>query len=170
MTCAPAPMAQAQPDRPHNPRPSLRRFPALQESASAGWFTPVPEKYPASPESRERALQRSGMKANTWGFGFAAALTCGSALAQQTQGERPPRPDSASNAPIGGWCDALTGTKKDECLRDERRRQEERKAAPRAGTRGCDALVGQERERCLRQGGTLEVDAKTGAGATAREQ
>src|SRR5262245_58756907 len=99
------------------------------------------------------------MKANAWGVGFAAALTCGSALAQQAEGERPPRPDSASNAPIGGWCDALTGAKKEECLRDERRRQEEKKKE--ATTRGsCDALVGQERERCLRKGGTLEVDAR----------
>jgi hypothetical protein len=111
------------------------------------------------------------MNPNARNLGLVAALICGSSLAQPMEGERPPRPDSASNAAIGGWCDALTGTKKDECLRDERRRQEERKAAPSAGTRGsCDALVGQERERCLRQGGTLEVDAKIGAGATAREQ
>ena len=109
------------------------------------------------------------MKANAWGFGIAAVLTCGSALAQQAEGERPPRPDSASNAAIGGWCDALTGAKKEECLRDERRRQEEKKQG--ATTRGsCDPLVGPERERCLRKGGTLEVDAKTSAGATAREQ
>ena len=109
------------------------------------------------------------MKANAWGLGIAAVLTCGSALAQPTEGGRPPRPDSASNAAIGGWCDALTGAKKEECLRDERQRQEEKKKG--ATTRGsCDALVGPERERCLDKGGTLEVDAKTSAGTAAREQ
>ena len=107
------------------------------------------------------------MKANRWGLGLAAFLVLGSSPAQQTQGERPPRPDSASNAAIGGWCDALTGAKKDECLRDERRRQDDKKGA---GTRGdCDRLVGPDKDRCLRQGGTLEVDARSNAGAVARE-
>ena len=109
------------------------------------------------------------MKANRWGLGLAAFLVLGSSPAQQTQGERPPRPDSASNAAIGGWCDALTGAKKEECLRDERRRQEE-KPADGARTRGtCDAMVGPEKERCLRRGGTIEVDTGAHAGATARE-
>ena len=44
------------------------------------------------------------------------------ALAQT--GERAPRPESASNARVGGWCDALTGQKKEQCLRDERMKQE----------------------------------------------
>jgi hypothetical protein len=99
-----------------------------------------------------------------------AALFFRFAAAQEARdGERPPRPDNASNAAIGGWCDALTGAKKEECLRDERKRQEE-KAAARSSTLGtCDALVGPEKERCLRQGGTVEVEARTGAGAKARE-
>jgi hypothetical protein len=109
------------------------------------------------------------MKANRRALGVAAFLILGSSSAQQTEGERPPRPDSASNAAIGGWCDALTGAKKEECLRDERRRQEE-KAADGARTRGtCDAVVGPEKERCLRQGGTIEVDTAARAAATARE-
>ena len=110
------------------------------------------------------------MKANVWNLGLAAILSCGPSFAQQTEGERPPRPESASNAAIGGWCDALTGAKKEECLRDERRRQEEKKAQAEATRGSCDALVGPDKERCLRQGGTIEVDAKPGAGATAREQ
>lgn len=93
----------------------------------------------------------------------AAALVTAASLAQQPpQGERPPRPDNASNAAIGGWCDALTGAKKEQCLRDERKRQEE-KAAVGSSTRGsCDALLGQDKEHCLRQGGGIEVDAKAG--------
>jgi hypothetical protein len=110
------------------------------------------------------------MTTNTRSLGIAAVLICGSALAQQPEGERPPRPDIASNAAIGGWCDALTGTKKEECLRDERRRQEEKKKNGVATRGSCDPLVGPDKERCLRQGGTIEVDAKAGAGATAREQ
>ena len=100
----------------------------------------------------------------------AAALISASSFAQQVRdGERPPRPDSASNAAIGGWCDALTGAKKEQCLRDEPKRQED-KAASGSTTHGsCDALVGPDQERCLRQGGTLEVDAKTNPGANARE-
>jgi hypothetical protein len=115
------------------------------------------------------------MRANPWQLGLAAILICGTSFAQQAEGERPPRPDNASNAAIGGWCDALTGAKKEECLRDERRRQEERKAQGAATRGSCDALVGPDKERCLRQGGTIEVDVKAGAGATrgsnkAREQ
>jgi hypothetical protein len=52
-------------------------------------------------------------------------LFCGMSFAQSSKdGERPPRPASASNARVGGWCDALTGEKKEQCLRDERRQQE----------------------------------------------
>jgi hypothetical protein len=101
---------------------------------------------------------------------LSAALISASALAQSAkEGERPIRPDIASNAAIGGWCDALTGAKKEECLRDERRREQEaRKEDPR--TRGtCDALVGSQKEECLRKGGTVEVGATSGAGRTARE-
>jgi hypothetical protein len=82
------------------------------------------------------------------------------------QGERAPRPDSASNARVGGWCDALTGEKKEQCLREERQRQDQTARGP--GLRGtCDALIGPEKERCLVEGGSIEVDAKTGAGGTA---
>jgi hypothetical protein len=99
-----------------------------------------------------------------------AVMLCGTALGQSfKEGERPPRPDSASNAAIGGWCDALTGAKKDECLRDERRRAQE-KSGEGASSRGsCDALIGPERQRCLRQGGSIEVRSERGAssGATA---
>jgi hypothetical protein len=99
-----------------------------------------------------------------------AALVFGFAAAQDArEGERPPRPDSASNAAIGGWCDALTGAKKEQCLRDERKREEE-KAVAGSSTRGsCDVLVGPDKERCLRQRGTVETEAGTGAGARARE-
>lgn len=101
---------------------------------------------------------------------LAALLTsAGSAAQSSRDGERPPRPDSASNAAIGGWCDALTGAKKDECLRDERRRAQE-KSGEGASSRGsCDALIGPERQRCLRQGGSIEVRSERGAssGATA---
>lgn len=101
---------------------------------------------------------------------FASALVSVSSLAQQARdGERPLRPDNASNASIGGWCDALTGAKKEQCLRDERKRQEE-KAAAGSSTRGsCDALTGPDKERCLRQRGTVEVDARKNAGASAQE-
>ena len=43
--------------------------------------------------------------------GFAAAQDA------RDNGERPPRPDNASNAAIGGWCDALIGPDKERCLR-----------------------------------------------------
>jgi len=84
----------------------------------------------------------------------AAALVSASSFAQQVrEGERPPRPDSASNAAIGGWCDALTGAKKEECLRDERKRQEEKAAAGSSTSGKRDALVGPDQARCPRQGG-----------------
>jgi hypothetical protein len=100
----------------------------------------------------------------------AAALLTGVAIAQRPdEGERPPRPDSASNAAIGGWCDALTGDKKAQCLRDERRRQE----LDRRSTRGsCDDLMGPDKERCRKRGGSIEVQANPGGastGATRRE-
>lgn len=112
------------------------------------------------------------MKARVLIAVVSAALLLGSAaLAQDARdGERPPRPDNASNAAIGGWCDALTGAKKEQCLRDERRRQEQKAAEGGATTRGsCDALVGPDKERCLRQGGAVEVDARKNSGATAQE-
>lgn len=103
-------------------------------------------------------------------LGIAAALTCTAAFAQPAgttgNGERAARPDSASNARVGGWCDALTGEKKEQCLREERRKPDRTARGP--GLRGtCDALIGPERERCLHQGGTVEVDAKPSAGAPA---
>jgi hypothetical protein len=110
------------------------------------------------------------MNAHTLLAAGAAALVSAASLAQQAgQGERPPRPDNASNAVIGGWCDALTGAKKEECLRDERKRQEE-KAAAGSSTRGsCDALAGPDKARCLQQGGTVEVDVRTNDVAAGRE-
>jgi hypothetical protein len=91
-------------------------------------------------------------------FGIIAALISFASLAQTAkEGERPPRPDSASNAAIGGWCDALTGAKKEECLRDERRRQQEKAMQGRSTGGSCDGLIGLERERCLRQGGNIEA-------------
>jgi hypothetical protein len=104
-------------------------------------------------------------------FSILGALICAAAGAQTAkEGERAIRPDSASNAAIGGWCDALTGAKKEECLRDERRREQQaRKEEPR--TKGsCDALFGFEKERCVREGGTIEVGAASSAGRTAAEQ
>jgi hypothetical protein len=110
------------------------------------------------------------MNAHALVVALAATLVSASSSAQQAgEGERPPRPDNASNAVIGGWCDALTGAKKEQCLRDERKRQEE-KAAAGSSTRGsCDDLAGPDKERCLRRGGTVEVDVRTNAGAAGRE-
>jgi hypothetical protein len=110
------------------------------------------------------------VNAHTWVAAGAAALVSISSFAQQARdGERPPRPDNASNAAIGGWCDALTGAKKEECLRDERKRQEEKAAAGSSARGSCDALVGPDKARCLRQGGTVEVDVRTNDGAAGRE-
>jgi hypothetical protein len=96
------------------------------------------------------------------------ALMGAAALAQPSRapgdGERAPRPDSASNARVGGWCDALTGEKKEQCLREESRKPRDRPAKDElAGT--CDAVVGPGKEHCLRQSGTIEVDAKPNARA-----
>jgi hypothetical protein len=95
-------------------------------------------------------------------------LFCTAALAQAPAKENSahaPKPDSASNARVGGWCDALTGEKKEQCLRDQRSKKD--RMARNPGTRGsCDALIGPEKERCLRQGGSIEVGAKSGAGAS----
>jgi len=109
------------------------------------------------------------MNAPVWIAAVSAVLALGSAAAQNRDGERPPRPDNASNAAIGGWCDALTGAKKEECLRDERKRQEEKAAAGSSARGSCDALVGPDKARCLRQGGTVEVDVRTNDGAAGRE-
>jgi hypothetical protein len=107
------------------------------------------------------------MKPTNFMLAFAMLLVCGGAQGESAaQGERPVRPESASNAAIGGWCDALTGAKKEECLRDERRRQDGKgkESQSKAGT--CDAVIGLERERCLRQGGTLGANARPSAGAS----
>jgi hypothetical protein len=94
------------------------------------------------------------VNAHTWVAAGAAALVSISSFAQQARdGERPPRPDNASNAAIGGWCDALTGAKKEECLRDERKRQEEKAAAGSSTSGKRDAIVGPDKARCPRQGG-----------------
>ena len=108
------------------------------------------------------------MKANTLCLALSAALVSGLSFGQKSaDGERAPRPDNASNAAIGGWCDALTGAKKEQCLRDERRRQEEKRGAGETTRGSCDALVGPDKERCLRQGGTVEVDATVNRGTAA---
>ena len=111
------------------------------------------------------------MKAKALALTVAAILPCASAFAQSSgapaAGERAPRPESASNARVGGWCDALTGAKKEQCLRDERREQP--RASAGSTTRGtCDSLIGLEMERCLREGGTVEVGARSGAADRAR--
>jgi hypothetical protein len=97
-------------------------------------------------------------------FLLATSLACGAALAQRpADGERPPRPDSASNAAVGGWCDALSGEKKAQCLRDERRRQE----LEGRSTRGsCDDLIGPDKERCVKRGGSIEVQARPDGAST----
>lgn len=102
------------------------------------------------------------MKLKTLILAVAATLVFMPALAQNPgtlgEGERPPRPDSASNARVGGWCDALTGEKKEQCLRDERRKQDRTAKGP--GLQGsCDALFGPDKERCLREGGSIAVGA-----------
>jgi hypothetical protein len=87
--------------------------------------------------------------AKIW-MAMATALLLTSAYGQAARdGERPPRPADASNARIGGWCDALTGAKKEQCLRDERRK-EHRSAKGQAPHGKCDALTGVDRERCLK--------------------
>jgi len=107
---------------------------------------------------------------------FAVALLSAPALAEPprpaSEGERAPRPEGASNARVGGWCDALTGEKKEQCLREESRKRREQSAnGERSGT--CDALSGPEKDRCLRRGGTIEVDARAdprgSAGAAASQ-
>lgn len=109
------------------------------------------------------------MAVKTLAFGMAAILVCSASVAQTAkQGERPPRPDSASNAAIGGWCDALTGAKKEECLRDERRRQQEQAMEGRSTGGSCDALIAVERERCLRRGGNIEGSRSGESAATTR--
>lgn len=105
------------------------------------------------------------MKAQAFSLAISLALVSGTSLGQR-EGERPPRPDSASNAAIGGWCDALTGEKKQECLRDERRREKEKASQGRSTSGSCDALIGPERERCLREGGSLEVKALPGGASS----
>jgi hypothetical protein len=103
-----------------------------------------------------RLAGEASMDLKAWTPGIAAALLLTSVHAQTSDGVRPPRPESASNARVGGWCDALTGTKKEECLRDERRKQDRTSKGPdKRGT--CDALIGPDKERCLRQGGTIEA-------------
>lgn len=95
------------------------------------------------------------MRGSTVVLPIAAALISATAISQTAkEGERAIRPDIASNAAIGGWCDALTGEKKQECLRDERRRERQsRKDEPRTGG-SCDALIGPEKEACVRKGVT----------------
>ena len=97
-------------------------------------------------------------------FFLVVVLLSGATLGQRpAEGERPPRPDSASNAAVGGWCDALTGEKKAQCLRDERRRQD----LEGRSTRGsCDDLIGPDKERCVKRGGSIEVQAGPGAAST----
>jgi len=95
----------------------------------------------------------------------ALLIASGAAAQERAAGELPPRPESASPAAVGGWCDALTGEKKDECLRDERRKRERGESQPAArGT--CDALTGSDKERCLRGGGTVGVGKRANANAS----
>jgi hypothetical protein len=101
---------------------------------------------------------------------LACALISAAAFAQTSrplEGERAPRPESASNARVGGWCDALTGEKKEQCLRDERRKKEQAGSGSDLG-RKCDALFGPEKERCLKRGGTVEAGAPNAGGTAGR--
>ena len=140
----------------------------MEGGLKTGWFTPVCKKYPAS-ILEERGLQHAVVAFKTLCTAVALALVGAAAIAQPSRapadGERAPRPDSASNARVGGWCDALTGEKKEQCLREESRRLRDRSARGDL-TGSCDVLPGPDKERCLRQGGTVEVDAKLNPGAT----
>jgi hypothetical protein len=92
------------------------------------------------------------------------AITGGSVLSGEAGGV----PNGASNRPSErdiSRCKQLTSVLREECLRDL--------GASSGGTRGgtetrrtCDALIGPDKERCLREGGSIEVDAKSGAGGT----
>jgi hypothetical protein len=146
----------------------------MEGRLQTGWFTPVCKKYPSLPGRcfRNGACRQKVMAWKALSLCSAVALMGAAAFAQPSRapadGERPPRPNSASNARVGGWCDALTGEKKEQCLREESRKLPDRSAKGDLGGT-CDALLGPDKERCLRQGGTVEVDAKPDARATARE-
>jgi hypothetical protein len=74
-------------------------------------FTPVCKKY-LSLVCRNDACSHAAMALKALSLCTAIALTWAAAFAQPSRapadGERAPRPDSASNARVGGWCDALT--------------------------------------------------------------
>lgn len=83
----------------------------------------------------------------------AALLAMPAAPAAQT-------PKSESSGPVTPErkCDALTGAKKEQCLREARRLPDNTARSPEI--RGsCDAFIGPDKQRCLREGGTIEVSA-----------
>lgn len=99
---------------------------------------------------------------------LAAAIAAGLSSIAFAQGtSMPDRPgESAGPMKPERTCDALTGAKREQCLRDARRMP--RSTRQRAELRGtCDALVGPEKELCLKRGGTVEAGAGSGAGGTA---
>jgi len=101
---------------------------------------------------RHGACSQSGVRPSALFAAMAAMLFCAVSLAQSAKdGERPPRPANASNARVGGWCDALTGEKKEQCLRDERRQQD--KTAK-------DDLSQRERGPVERERGPIESGRK----------
>jgi hypothetical protein len=71
-----------------------------------------------------------------------------------------PKSDSSGPLTPERKCDALSGAKKEQCLRDARRLPDSTARSPEV--RGsCDALIGPEKEGCLKRGGTIEAGAKS---------
>jgi len=71
-----------------------------------------------------------------------------------------PKSDSSGPLTPERKCDALSGAKKEQCLREARRLPDNTVRRPEL--RGsCDALIGPEKERCLKRGGTVEAGAKS---------
>lgn len=97
---------------------------------------------------------------------LAIAMGFSSTAFAQTAG-KPGRPgESAGAVTAERKCAAMTGAKKEQCLRDARRMPDS--TARRPAIQGsCDALIGPEKELCVKRGGTIEAGAASGAGATA---
>jgi hypothetical protein len=101
---------------------------------------------------------------------LAAAIVAGMSISAAPFAQTPSLPDRpgerAGPMTPERKCDALTGAKKEQCLRDARRRPDGTAQGP-GGRGSCDALVGPEKELCLKRGGTVEAGATSGAGGTA---
>jgi hypothetical protein len=72
------------------------------------------------------------------------AITGGSILPGESAGT----PSAGTTAP-SHRCDELSGTLREQCLRDATREKHD----------SCDSLVGPDKERCLHQGGTVKAGA-----------